>query len=157
MNPDSLASDLLGYAAAALVLITFMAQSMRALRTIAIASNLAFIAYAVMADLPPVLALHLVLLPLNAWRLWQASRTRREPEPQQRNEPSIVLPAPKLASFRAGGTPVMPGPRPRSEQLRAMLRRQGLENPMARGPSAPQVAVRPRGCRRADALQRGPS
>jgi hypothetical protein len=132
MNPDSLASDLLGYAAAALVLITFVAQSMRALRTIAIASNLAFIAYALVASLPPVLALHLVLLPLNAWRLWQASRPMRKPEPLQRVEPSIVLPAPRLASFRAGATPVAPPPLQRSEQLRAMLRRQGLENPMAR-------------------------
>jgi hypothetical protein len=130
MIPDSLASDLLGYAAAALVLITFVAQSMRALRAIAIASNVAFIAYALVAQLPPVLVLHLVLLPLNAWRLWQA--TRAHPTAAPRIEPSGALPAPTLASFRAGAAPVAPGPRPRSEQLRAMLRRQGLENPVVR-------------------------
>lgn len=132
MNPDSLASDLLGYAAAALVLITFVAQSMRALRAIAIASNVAFIAYALVAALPPVLVLHLLLLPLNAWRLWQASRASAAAAPASRIEPSGVLPAPRLASFRAGVAPVAPRALPRSEQLRAMLRRQGLENPVVR-------------------------
>lgn len=132
MNPDSLTSDLLGYAAAALVLITFMARSMRALRAIAIASNVAFIVYALVAGLPPVLALHLVLLPLNGWRLWQASRTPPDAVPAQRIEPSGALPAPTLASFRAGATPVTPSPLPRSEQLRAMLRQQSLENPVVR-------------------------
>ena len=133
MNPDNLASDLLGYAAAVLVLITFVAQSMRTLRALAIASNLAFIAYALMATLPPVLVLHLVLLPLNAWRLWQASRTRPSSPPVARTEPPCgVLPAPKLASFRAGIAPMAPGALRRSDQLRAMLRQQGLENPMVR-------------------------
>jgi len=65
--------DLLGYAASALVLITFSARSITTLRIVAIASNLMFIAYAVSARLPPVLLLHLLLLPLNAWRLWQSA------------------------------------------------------------------------------------
>lgn len=66
-------NDLLGYAASALVLITFSARSIVTLRLVAIASNLMFIAYAFAASLPPVLALHLLLLPLNAWRLWQSA------------------------------------------------------------------------------------
>ena len=74
MNPDTFASDLLGYSAAGLVLITFLAQQITTLRAVAIASNLMFIAYALVAWLPPVLVLHLMLLPINAWRLWQASR-----------------------------------------------------------------------------------
>lgn len=65
--------DLLGYAASALVLITFSARSISTLRLVAMASNLMFIAYAFAAGLPPVLLLHLLLLPLNAWRLWQAA------------------------------------------------------------------------------------
>ena len=65
-------SDLLGYAASTLVLITFSARSITTLRIVAIASNLMFIAYAASANLPPVLLLHLLLLPLNAFRLWQA-------------------------------------------------------------------------------------
>ena len=42
---------------------------MRLLRTTAIFSNLAFIIYGAIAWLPPVLILHLVLLPLNVARL----------------------------------------------------------------------------------------
>jgi hydrogenase-4 membrane subunit HyfE len=106
MNPDTFASDLLGYSAAGLVLITFLAQQITTLRAIAIASNVMFIAYALVAWLPPVLALHALLLPINIWRLWQASRT---PKPQPvRAEPALVLPAPTLASFRAGAAPVAP-------------------------------------------------
>lgn len=67
MNP----TDLLGYLAAALVLMTFSVRSIVALRAVAIASNVAFIGYAAAAGLTPVLVLHGVLLPLNAWRLWQ--------------------------------------------------------------------------------------
>jgi hypothetical protein len=109
MNPDTIASDLLGYSAAGLVLLTFLAQQLRTLRAIAIASNVLFIAYAIVAWLPPVLALHLLLLPINAWRLWQAVRAVK-PEPERR-EPVLVLPVPSLASFRAGETPVMPARR----------------------------------------------
>lgn len=68
MNP----TDLLGYLAAALVLMTFSVRSIVVLRAVAIASNVAFIGYAAAAGLTPVLVLHGVLLPLNAWRLWQA-------------------------------------------------------------------------------------
>jgi hypothetical protein len=64
-------SDLLGYAAAGLVLVTFSVRSLNALRSVAIASNLMFIAYAATADLMPVLILHALLLPLNVWRLRQ--------------------------------------------------------------------------------------
>ena len=63
--------DLLGYAAATLVFLAFSLRSILALRAMAIASNLKFIAYAWCADLGPVLLLHLALLPMNAWRLWQ--------------------------------------------------------------------------------------
>jgi len=106
MNPDTFASDLLGYSAAGLVLITFLAQQITTLRAVAIASNVMFIAYALVAWLPPVLALHLTLLPINAWRLWQASRTL-EAEPS-RNPPAPVRRAPTLVSFRAGAAPVAP-------------------------------------------------
>jgi hypothetical protein len=106
MTPDIATPDLLGYAAAALVLITFLAQSITTLRAIAIASNLMFIAYALVAGLPPVLVLHALLLPLNVWRLWQAHRT--PPRPRERVEPHLVLHAPTLASFRAGSAPMAP-------------------------------------------------
>ena len=63
------ATDLLGYLASLLVLVTFCMRGMVALRVLAIASNLAFIAYAVLAGIHPVLLLHALLLPMNAWRL----------------------------------------------------------------------------------------
>jgi hypothetical protein len=70
MEPADL-SDLLGYAAAGLMLLTFSARSLSTLRSLAIAANLMFIAYAASASLMPVLVLHALLLPLNVWRLHQ--------------------------------------------------------------------------------------
>jgi CRP/FNR family transcriptional regulator, cyclic AMP receptor protein len=62
-------SEISGYVASVLVLLTFIAKDMRLLRTAAIFSNLAFITYGTLQWLPPVLALHVVLLPLNMVRL----------------------------------------------------------------------------------------
>ena len=62
-------SDFAGYVASTLVLLTFMTKDMRLLRVVAILSNLAFISYGVLAWLPPVLGLHLLLLPINILRL----------------------------------------------------------------------------------------
>jgi hypothetical protein len=70
--------DGIGFVAAALVLATFCMRSMTALRWVALASNLAFIAYAYLGNLAPVLLLHALLLPVNACRLAQLCR-RREP------------------------------------------------------------------------------
>ena len=58
-----------GYLASALVPAAFCMRDMVSLRCVAIASNLAFIAYGVLADLGPVLVLHLLLLPVNVGRL----------------------------------------------------------------------------------------
>ena len=66
------AIDLLGYAAAGLVLATFSARSLITLRVLAIASNVLFIAYAAGAQLAPVLILHALLVPINLLRLCQA-------------------------------------------------------------------------------------
>jgi CRP/FNR family cyclic AMP-dependent transcriptional regulator len=61
----------IGYVASALVLATFSMKSLRSLRITAIASNLAFIAYAALGNMPPILILHTILLPLNIVRLIQ--------------------------------------------------------------------------------------
>lgn len=66
--------DLIGYLASAAVLATFCMRDMAALRATAIASNVAFIAYGALAAVPPVLLLHLTLLPINAYRLSEALR-----------------------------------------------------------------------------------
>src|SRR6516162_2862302 len=70
-------SDISGYVASTLVLFTFVAKDMRLLRTLAIFSNLAFITYGTIEWLPPVLFLHLVLLPLNIVRLAEIVRATR--------------------------------------------------------------------------------
>jgi hypothetical protein len=61
-----------------LVLMTFMAKDMRVLRTVAILSNVAFIIYGALEMLPPVLCLHLVLLPLNVFRLSEIRNTAHD-------------------------------------------------------------------------------
>ena len=70
-------SEISGYVASTLVLLTFVAKDMRVLRTIAIFSNLAFITYGSIEWLPPVLFLHLMLLPLNIVRLAEVVGTPR--------------------------------------------------------------------------------
>jgi hypothetical protein len=70
-------SEVSGYVASTLVVFTFVAKDMRLLRTVAIFSNLAFIAYGTIEWLPPILFLHLVLLPLNIVRLAEVVRTTR--------------------------------------------------------------------------------
>ena len=62
-------TDLIGGIACILVLMTFCMRDMSRLRLIAIASNIAFILYAVRADLMPVLALHSILLPINLFAI----------------------------------------------------------------------------------------
>jgi len=62
-------TELTGYLASAMVLLTFMTKDMRLLRILAIFSNVAFITYGFLVWLPPVLYLHLLLLPVNTLRL----------------------------------------------------------------------------------------
>lgn len=71
-------NDFVGYLAAGLVLATFCVNSMNALRILAIASNVAFVTYACLTNLTPVLLLHAVLLPVNLCRLAQSLCARRE-------------------------------------------------------------------------------
>ena len=70
--------EMLGYAASLLVLATFCMRGMVSLRVLAIASNLAFIGYAALAGIHSVLLQHVMLLPMNAWRLAEAVRLRRQ-------------------------------------------------------------------------------
>ncbi|MBV8924363.1 MAG: cyclic nucleotide-binding domain-containing protein [Bradyrhizobium sp.] len=69
-----------GYAASALVLVTFCMRTMIPLRIAAVCSNLAFIVYGFYAQLYPVLFLHLILLPLNLLRTFQLVSLERKVE-----------------------------------------------------------------------------
>jgi CRP/FNR family transcriptional regulator, cyclic AMP receptor protein len=46
-------------------------RGMVSLRAVALASNVAFLVYGIGAGLMPIWVLHAILLPVNAWRLWQ--------------------------------------------------------------------------------------
>jgi hypothetical protein len=69
-------SSTIGFVASALVLAAFGMRDMVNLRIVAICSNVAFITYALLLDLLPVLILHVILLPLNGLRLAQELRNR---------------------------------------------------------------------------------
>jgi CRP/FNR family transcriptional regulator, cyclic AMP receptor protein len=64
----------IGYFAALLVFCTFAMRTMLPLRWTAVASNVAFLGYAVPLGLWPIVILHGLLLPLNIMRLIQIKR-----------------------------------------------------------------------------------
>lgn len=69
--------DAMGWSAASLMVATFSCRDPRWMRVLAVCTNVAFISYAVHAHLAPVLALHILLLPINLARWWQATWERR--------------------------------------------------------------------------------
>ena len=67
-----------GYLGALMTLATFSMKTMLHLRIVGIVANLAFITYGVLDHVYPVLMLHMTLLPLNVWRLWQLLQMTRQ-------------------------------------------------------------------------------
>ena len=98
MNP-SMSQDLVGWLAALATLASFASHDMLRLRLLALVANAAFVAYGSQADLMPVLVLHLVLAPVNAWRLWQLLRPRLSGRPCGPATPSS--PEPPVAHPRS--------------------------------------------------------
>jgi CRP/FNR family transcriptional regulator, cyclic AMP receptor protein len=82
-------AELLGYAAAACVFVTFYMKTMVPLRIAGIVSNLLFIGYGYALDAYPVLILHLVLLPLNIVRLQQMLRLIKQIEDVTRGDVNL--------------------------------------------------------------------
>ena len=72
------ALEILGYAGGVLVFSTFYLKTMIPLRLVAIASNVVYIAYSAMAGLLPILLLHVLLMPLNIWRLIEVKQLIRK-------------------------------------------------------------------------------
>jgi hypothetical protein len=87
-----------GYVASLLVFAAFYMKSMVPLRLVAIASNLAFIVYALHGGLMPVLLLHGALLPLNILRLMERRRFRADTEAAASEELSLHLLMPQWAA-----------------------------------------------------------
>src|SRR5262245_49742409 len=98
--------ELSGYAASMLVFAAFYMTSMVPLRLVAIASNVAFIAYALCEGLMPVLLLHGALLPLNLLRFRDLRRFEAEVDGVATGELPLrpLIPLMKRIEFRAGRT-----------------------------------------------------
>lgn len=131
----------LGWTAAVLTLVTFLCRDMQRLRLTALAANVAFIGYASLAGLWPVLALHLCLVPVNLWRLGQSLR----PLPGRASaEPAACWPggAPQRRGLRCLRCHAVAVPRRRG------ARTSGLKSRLGRRQA--QVAFR----RRASAVSR---
>ena len=84
--------DAIGYLAAGLVFVTFCMRAMVPLRLVAIASNVAFIAYGYLGQLMPVLVLHGLLMVVNAYHLMAVLQSsgavpREAPAPVARRYP----------------------------------------------------------------------
>ena len=100
------AIEWLGYLGALLTLATFSMKTMMHLRIAGIAANVAFVSYGALGSVYPVLLLHLVLLPLNAWRLHQLLRLTREIREASLHGLSVdwLKPYTRYRAVRAGQT-----------------------------------------------------
>jgi len=78
--------ELLGYSASCAVLATFLMRTMTPLRLIAILSNILFLSYGYLQHIYPVFFLHVILLPVNTWRLFALQYG-------QRLQPLVLQPA----------------------------------------------------------------
>ncbi len=96
--------EVAGYVASVLVFMTFYMKTMTPLRIVAIASNVAFIVYAYIEGLLPVLIHHSCLLPLNVVRLRQFSRLMEKTRESAQGEFSFasLLPFMRPRRFKAG-------------------------------------------------------
>ena len=103
--------DLLGYAASASVLVTFCMSTMLPLRLVAIVSNVLFASYGAIAHIYPVLALHLILLPVNTARLVQILRLIKGVRTAQRSGLSVesLLPFMSHRAVKAGEVVISKG------------------------------------------------
>lgn len=72
-------TDLIGFLAGGMTVAAFGCRHMLALRCLAIAANLLFIAYGSLLGLVPILTLHCLLLPLNLVRLFGCLRESTVP------------------------------------------------------------------------------
>lgn len=103
--------EMLGYAASSAVLLTFCMSTMIPLRMVAVASNVLFMLYGYFDNLHPVLILHVALLPVNLYRLFQFQRLVRDMRNITGNELPIESLIPYMTKVRrvAGDTLVRKG------------------------------------------------
>lgn len=90
--------QVVAWVAAAMVFLSFFMKTIVPLRSIAIGSNLVFIAYALLGlqygvfdKVLPIFVLHMLLLPLNVLRLRQVKQTMREVKRLANGKQSLEL------------------------------------------------------------------
>lgn len=97
---------ILGYIGSLLAVFSFLAKTVIPLRAFAIGANLLMIAYAAFITPPlyPLLILHLILLPINVYRLRQMQKLTQEVKKASEGDHSMrwLVPYMKKESFRAG-------------------------------------------------------
>jgi hypothetical protein len=76
---SSLWIEAIGFIGSGLAVLTYWMRDMFVLRIQAVAGCLVFIAYGAMIGSYPLLAMELLLLPINAWRLFELQRARHRP------------------------------------------------------------------------------
>jgi len=88
----------------AFTLASFAVRGMLPLRALALAGSVCFIAYGLVEWQLPSILLNLVLIPLNAMRLWEISRLSREIARATRESPvsQWLLPHMRRRAFSAG-------------------------------------------------------
>jgi hypothetical protein len=83
------------------------------LRVLAITSNVSFILYGYWAGIEPVMLLHIVLLPVNAFRLLQALQVRvssRFPQPWRRQRVGLPAQPVRRDGVYSSGIPALRNP-----------------------------------------------
>lgn len=94
----------LGVIGTVLLCASFLVKSMLRLRALALASNVFFIAWGYVEWVWPTLALNSVILPLNAWHIWEIRRLTKEIARATEDSPvsQWLLPHMRRRSFKAG-------------------------------------------------------
>jgi multidrug resistance efflux pump len=100
------AGELAAWVASLLTFTTFYMKTMLPLRVVGILSNIAFLAFAVIEDIVPVILLHGTLLPLNIFRLHQILKLVSEMREASTGELAMdaLLPFMTRRRFKAGET-----------------------------------------------------
>lgn len=94
--------EIIGYIAAFATFLTFYMKTMLTLRLFGLASNLAFITYAIGFDAYPILILHTILFPLNIYRLYQVNKLAKDVKKFSTDEFSVewIIPYAQKRQFK---------------------------------------------------------
>ena len=107
--------EVLGWAAALLTFLTYSQKTMLRLRVLAILSNICFVIWSLDNGIYPTLALHVMLFPMNVWRLFEILRMKHRAVAARENRLGPLdwlRPLAKTVTFEAGDFIFHKGDRP---------------------------------------------